>query len=58
LQVIRPDNLLGLDFAFDHRVIVADYLLSKGQFSAAAPGITPPDWKRSTCHGGSAGFYA
>jgi len=54
LQVIKPEKLLGLDFAFDHHVIVSDYLHAKSNPAA----VIRPDWKRSTCFGGSSGFHS
>lgn len=43
-EVVARDALSTLDYAFDHRIIVMDYLTSP-HLSAD----TPRDWARSTC---------
>lgn len=49
--VVPAEKILSLDFAFDHRVIVADYLLKKHS-NIIVEQIYPGgavDWVRSTC---------
>lgn len=54
VEVIPEAGLLNLDFAFDHKSIVADYLDAKaGKPAEDIPRFAPaPQWRRSVCSAG------
>ncbi len=57
-EAVQVDMLLSLDYAFDHRIIISDYLATRkatdnGEKEYASPKNFPKradwDWSRSTC---------